>query len=297
MQCVKPILLRDKKTLRNFPEGLLVPCGKCITCRIAKRREWSIRMFHELHYHEDSVFITLTYDDEHLPPNGSLVKKDLQKFFKRLRRDLDDSKIKIKYFACGEYGEKTKRPHYHAIIFGLGLNENDRNLIMDNWPFCDWSNQSIRKNSFGLVETYSIQYVAGYIHSKLNGDEAEREYKETGREPVFRLLSLGLGAQFVDEFKDELTRNQCFKYRGKEMSLPRYYVNRLGLTTDDLREKAIELDCDFVEDTTGIYIHSDVLYHSGEREMMRSLIERTQGIRKQRERNAEAKLHLKDSKL
>ena len=81
------------------------------------------------------------------------------------------------------------------------------------------------------------------------------------------------------------------------MSLPRYYVNRLGLTTDDLREKAIELDCDFVEDTTGIYIRSDDLYHSGENEMMRSLIERTQGIRKQRERNARAKLLITDSKL
>ena len=70
----------------EYPDGLLVPCGKCLACRIARRQEWSMRVIHELAGYKDAVFLTLTYADEHLPPNGSLVVADLQKFIKRLRK-------------------------------------------------------------------------------------------------------------------------------------------------------------------------------------------------------------------
>lgn len=295
MQCVKPILLRDKKTLRKFPEGLLVPCGKCCACRIAYRRLWTIRMFHELHYHENSIFLTLTYDDEHLPPNNSLVKEDLQKFFKRLRRRLGEKKIK--YFACGEYGSRTSRPHYHAIIFGLSLGRDDKFTIIDSWPYCDWNQESIFRNSFGLAEADSIAYVAGYINKKFSGDEAIKEYVDKNIQPVFRLMSNGLGKDYVDEFSDDLKRTQSIMYRGKEMSLPRYYFNRLELDTSELQDKAKSLDCDFVEDTTGVYISSDDLYHLSDTTMMRSLIGRKDRVNKQRSLNIEAKLQLVKSKL
>ena len=120
MQCVKPIRIKGKQgtySFKNFSDGMYVPCGRCIACRIRKREEWTIRLLHELKYHADAVFVTLTYNDESLPINQkgypTLRKKHLQDFFKRLRINLDRDyhHRKIKYFACGEYGDCTGRPH------------------------------------------------------------------------------------------------------------------------------------------------------------------------------------------
>ena len=86
-------------------------------CRIALSREWATRVLHESDYWDHSCFTTLTYNNEHLPKDGSLHKDELQKFFKRLRKYLGDRKMK--YFACGEYGDEGHRPHYHAILFGI----------------------------------------------------------------------------------------------------------------------------------------------------------------------------------
>lgn len=111
-----------------------IPCGKCIACRLAYSRQWADRCMLEASFHDSNYFVTLTYDNEHLPlvetidndtgeiiHNATLVKRDLQLFFKRLRKALPD--CKIRYYACGEYGSQTLRPHYHAIIFGLTLDD------------------------------------------------------------------------------------------------------------------------------------------------------------------------------
>ena len=121
MNCISPVRITKNLSPSDYPDGLLVPCGSCISCRIAKRREWSLRLLHELSYHDDAVFLTLTYDDAHVPPNMSLRKRDLQLFMKRLRIKLDRLGIEhcIKYFACGEYGTRTKRPHYHLLLWNF----------------------------------------------------------------------------------------------------------------------------------------------------------------------------------
>ena len=80
MQCTNPVRISKNLDVKLYPDGLLVPCGKCLSCRIAKRSEWSMRMLHELESYDCAVFVTLTYDDEHLPEHGSLVVSDLQKF-------------------------------------------------------------------------------------------------------------------------------------------------------------------------------------------------------------------------
>ena len=139
--------------------------------------------------------------------------------------------------------------------------------------------------------------MAGYINKKFSGDEAIEEYDKKNRKPVFRIMSNGLGSKYVDEFSDDLKRTQSIMYRGKEMSLPRYYFNRLELDPSQLQDKAKSLDCDFVEDTTGVYISSDDLYHLSDTTMMRSLIERKDRVNKQRSRNIEARLQLAKSNL
>ena len=133
MQCINPVRITKGLDVTRFPDGLLVGCGKCVMCRIAKRREWTLRLIHESVYWEDSVFLTLTYSDDYLPKNGSLDKRQLQLFIKRLRKSLNGRSIK--YFACGEYGDNTERPHYHLIIFGISLCQEDKEKVMMAWPY------------------------------------------------------------------------------------------------------------------------------------------------------------------
>ena len=131
MTCSHPLTLRAgvgrKKRLDVY--GLMpsikVPCGHCMPCRIQRAREWAQRIVYEMPYHEKSCFITLTYDNEHFNP--SLNPSDLQGFWKRLRERFPDRKLK--YLACGEYGDKGGRPHFHAILFGVSL---DSKLLKNN---------------------------------------------------------------------------------------------------------------------------------------------------------------------
>lgn len=298
MQCTRPVRIKHGKsqTAIKHTEGMLVACGKCIACRIQKRKEWSLRMMHEKEFWNDSIFVTLTYDDNHLPANNSLNKKHLQDFFKRLRRDLKQRRIK--YFACGEYGDTYGRPHYHIIIFGLSLNEEDKRLIIQNWTFCDWSNYTIRNKSFGLAEADSINYVAQYIDKKFTGDKAQEEYVRKNRDPVFRILSLGIGARYADSNSDQLKANLCCKHRGTEHGLPRYYVKRLSLSgSEALKAKALEKDCELVEHRTGVYIESDILYKRGSLEDNILYDDKRTKAQIQYERNLNAKVQNKQSKL
>lgn len=131
MMCYKPIdgwysrevnpsgkrsIVFDRNQAYDTGHQLQVPCGKCIGCRLERSRQWAIRCMHEASLYEDNCFITLTYNDDHLPSNGSLDKTHFQKFLKRLRKSIYPQKLR--YYHCGEYGDEGGRPHYHAIIFG-----------------------------------------------------------------------------------------------------------------------------------------------------------------------------------
>ena len=302
MQCTKPVRIKPKLnkagrySMRYSPsqirDGLLVPCGKCLACRVSRRREWATRMLHELSSYRESAFLTLTYDDDHLPPNGSLDKAALQKFFKRLRKSLGDRKIR--YFACGEYGELYGRPHYHAIVYGIGLCPADKKLVMDAWPFCDWTNYKIFRGAFGLVEPDSVRYVAQYIDKKFTGEVADREYKDKGREPVFKLSSLGLGKQWCDTNAARIRARPEISVNGIVQALPRYYVNRLGLPRELLETKSIERDHAVVEYHTGISdLTRDDAYHALLPDAVRRMEEGIQASKRQHSENLAGKSRLK----
>lgn len=201
-----------------------VPCGRCMLCRIERKREWKNRLLLELDYWDAASFITLTYDEENVPLDRSLNKKALQDFFKRLRRRLGDKRIK--YYAVGEYGDLNYRPHYHAIIFGC----DDKAIIEDCWTF--------GFVKVGSVTHDSIQYVTGYITKKLFGDMAESVYGN--RVPPFSLMSQGLGLRFVQDHAEQLKLNLGFTLGGVEQGLPRYFVKKLDIDENELRRKAQE---------------------------------------------------------
>ena len=115
-----PVVFKKSQGYKDKP--VLIPCGKCVECRLEKQRQWAIRCKHESRSWKKNCFITITYNDESIPYDWSVRKAELQNFFKRLRRNLerkgrDLKKMPLRYFACGEYGDRRKRPHYHAILF------------------------------------------------------------------------------------------------------------------------------------------------------------------------------------
>ena len=206
MKCANPWWLEGSGNRAFF-----IACNKCLYCRIQRRKLWTIRMLHERESWQDACFTTLTYNQENLPPRG-LKKKDLQNFFKRLRKLVTP----LRYFACGEYGEQTNRPHYHAIIFGLSK-ALACTIIPMAWGYGSTEN--------GHAEEDSIRYVAGYIDKKwMAGDQRSTEYM--GKPPPFQVQSQGIGKEYwlqhYHEFLDD-----GFKFRGKPQAIPRYYVELL----------------------------------------------------------------------
>lgn len=216
--------------------GLQLPCGRCIGCKLERARQWAVRITHEAKMHEESCFVTLTYDDEHLPKDGSLSVETCQLFLKRLRERIAyDSnhgfKIpakRIRFFLAGEYGDKMGRPHYHAIIFGEDFSSDRRkisyggkNTLFDSPSLSStWGNGFV---SIGDVSFDSACYVAKYATKKITGDKADEHYK--GRKPEFLLMSRrpGIGSTWFERYKSDVFPSDTCVVRGKETKPPRYY--------------------------------------------------------------------------
>lgn len=288
MKCLNPSRITKNLDREKFPDGLLVPCGKCMYCRIQARENWTLRILHEINYWKESMFLTLTYDEENVPKDGSLLKSDLQKFFKRLRKNLDNNydKRKIAYFACGEYGEERGRPHYHVLLFGLDhRNDEHKQLIKDSWNKCDWVKLSFnpKKKPFGDISRNSIRYVVGYMEKSIKGNWKKYAYNKI--EEPFHLLSKGIGKRYAIENR-ELLQEEGFCPVGKgKKKIPRYYSEVADISREKMQELAREKDVDFVYAVTGMQISSDDLYHLGDIEDNRRLNERRLSDRVQNDRN------------
>lgn len=156
MRCSKPYV----------QDGRAFSCGNCTACRVQRRRVWTHRIMLEATQHVASTFLTLTYDDEHFPSDGSLDAKTATLFLKRLRKQNSTS---LRYYLSGEYGETTQRPHYHAAIFGYhGCHYG----VTRARSYCCPSCQQLREiwglgNIFqGELNAQSAQYIAGYLTKK-----------------------------------------------------------------------------------------------------------------------------------
>lgn len=179
--CDVTIEIRNKKT--NQVER--VPCGKCVKCKKRRASEWSFRLMQEWKQSTSAYFITLTYDTPHLPRTKAnyktIVKRDLQLFFKRLRKAQSGTgnSDRIRYYAVGEYGGTTFRPHYHIILFNA-LQE----LIQPAW--------NLGHVHYGQVSEASVGYTLKYI-SKQGKIPL---HKNDDRTPEFSLMSKG-SAQII----------------------------------------------------------------------------------------------------
>lgn len=215
---------------------LTVPCGRCIGCRLERARQWAMRCCYESFLYEDNCFVTLTYNEANLPLDMSLKPKHLQLFIKRLRKRL--APLRVRFFACGEYGEQNFRPHYHLILFGYSFLTDAEQLRTDGhqlvyyspllaelWPF--------GFSSVGEFSFESAAYVARYCLKKVTGNQAAEHYGD--RVPEFLRCSNrpGIGAGWLEEFCDDVySDDKCFA-RGLPCKPPRYFDKKLELISPE----------------------------------------------------------------
>lgn len=222
----KRLVFRKDKSSTGV--AIKVPCGKCSGCKLEHSRQWAVRCMHEKRLHNASSFVTLTYDPAHLPSGLSLVKADLQNFMKRYRNYAGDG---VRFFACGEYGEKTLRPHYHILLLNRdipdikyykmsGENRLYTSSLLDNI----WGKGL---TVVGDVTFESAAYVARYCMKKITGPKAAAHYGS--REPEFITMSRrpGIGAGYFDKYKSEILDHDNIIVNGVPAALPRFYDGKI----------------------------------------------------------------------
>lgn len=224
MECIKPIYIHK--------QDMVVPCGRCAFCGATRRSDWAVRLQYESRLHYGSKFLTLTYADnqmtwEHGMPQ--LNKRDLQLWFKRVRKQ----GYKFRYYAVGEYGSKTMRPHYHVIVFG----DIPEDVLRNAWAKKNRRTKKLVPFGYvhvGQVTPASIAYCLGYL---VNGRGSQVLHKRT---MPFTLMSRrpGLGANYLtDAMKDwhkADRKNYCI-VDGQKRHLPRYYKTKIFSKIDLVR--------------------------------------------------------------
>lgn len=280
----RPIVFKIKHADFSLPmkeRELDIPCGQCWGCRLDYSRTWAVRCLHESQLHDQNSFITLTYNTENLPDDYSVHKKELQDFFKRLRdyasRDIQSftkdqtQSARFKYFACGEYGDKNQRPHYHAILFGYNFPDLQYHTT-SNSGHPIYRSELLEKawtkgySYIGNVTFESCAYVARYVMKKRKGPDEYIDPKtgktnkehymsvnpDTGEifylQPEFCLMSrgsgkqtdpdiwrYGIGREWYNKYKSDLEKDYVH-INGAKVKVPRYYDSILE------QEDAIELD-------------------------------------------------------
>lgn len=238
---------------------LKIGCGQCTNCRISKSSDWAVRLSQESRFHRESCFITLTQDDQHIRPYGSLCRRDAQLFMKRVRNYLRSNfpGVKVRYFLVGEYGEQTNRPHYHLILFGFAF-VHDRRRHSKNGEHQLYTSESLTNIwgrgfcSLGSVTPDSCGYVAQYSFKKVNGKRALEHYfvkvdESTGemiyREKEFASMSThpGIGYLHYENYGKQMFMRDSVIVKGREAPVPKYY-DRCLKRDDPLRHKAIKED-------------------------------------------------------
>lgn len=249
-----------ENTSPSFIHYIKLPCGRCIGCRIAKSKEWAVRIMHEAQFSDTCCFLTLTFDEDRLfewfynkgigekkarlkamQLLWSLDLKTYQDFMKRLRKKV--SPKKIRFFHCGEYGSKKGRPHHHAIIFGYDfpdrvlksykkikgdiINYYISDELSELWPFGFHIISEVTENSAG--------YCARYVTKKINGDMSDLYYNGRKKEYITMSRNKGIGYQWFEKYGKTDCFPQDFVLDQKQFKMkpPRYYDKLYDLECPD----------------------------------------------------------------
>lgn len=208
-----------------------LPCGSCLGCKAARANAWALRCMHEASLYEDNRFITLTYDEDHIPPNKWLKLRDVQLWMKRLRKAIP---TKIRYFLTGEYGSITGRPHYHALLFNCRFPDEKPagKLILSATADRLWGMGEVRTGSVTLA---SALYVAKYALKGTKG--LPTSDGEAPPEP-FATMSRGgrgkglggIGSPWLTKYEKDLQHGYLIQ-DGSKVPIPRAYQKKLSEET------------------------------------------------------------------
>lgn len=225
---VRDVIARYKDgTIEDY---LQVGCGKCLFCRMKHARDWALRCQLEAKMYDSNMFLTLTYDDEHLPEHRIVSKQELTKFLRALRdRYRRLGHVGVRYFACGEYGEKTLRPHYHVLLFNAPVFGDEKfkfkNKLNQNIYTSEILNSVWQKGicSIGAVTLQSAGYVARYALKK----SYRNLHDIHGAEFITMSRRPGIGSRYLDEnFEHIYEYDEIIIDNGKHMKPPKYFDDR-----------------------------------------------------------------------
>lgn len=229
----------DATKALNPDHPVKIPCGRCIGCRQDRVSDWMVRCVHESKVHESSWFVTLTYDDDHVPHDFSVKLQDVQRFMKRLRKRFGKG---VRFLACGEYGERTLRPHYHFLLFNLsfpdlkfyverdGYRVFKSDALAEVWPF--------GLHEIGSVTSESAGYCSQYVQKKRTGPVADDHYFRVSPvdgqayrvAPEFGTMSRrpGLGYEWFQRFASDVFPCDHVVLNGTPRRTPVFYTKLLS---------------------------------------------------------------------
>jgi hypothetical protein len=221
-----PLVFNRRDGYQDSDHEIKIPCGRCIGCRLEYSRQWAVRCIHEASLYDHNCFITLTFDENRVNSEylWSLDKCSFVKFMKRLRKQYGSG---IRFFHCGEYGEKFERPHHHACLFNhdfpdkyLWTNRNNVNLYRSEslerlWPY--------GFSTIGDVTFESAAYVARYVVKKITGDSAESHYNGRLSEYVTMSRRPGIAHEFMRLYGSDFRKIDGVIQNGLTTKLPKYY--------------------------------------------------------------------------
>lgn len=256
MSCYRPL-----EAYRSVPGGevwigpdptrsgraLQLPCGRCVGCRLDRARAWSVRIVHESKLYEWNWFVTLTYRDEDLPKSRSLEYPHFQGMLKRLRARVDGDREgpggrkPLRFFVAGEYGPRTLRPHFHAVLFNLRLPDArvmhngsySSKLLEEVWNRGSVDVQNLTQERASYVSGYALKKLRGrgrYYEDVVDGSTGEifprrKEFIEMSRRP-------GIGRWFYDRYGSDLFPLDFAIVDGKRNKVPRYYWEMFRRSAD-----------------------------------------------------------------
>lgn len=287
----------DESLLQKGEKSLLIPCGQCLGCRLEYSRQWAVRCCLESTLYEHNYFLTLTYDDKYLPMNivhridkntgevtsslkSTLVKRDLQLFFKRLRKHIEKkyNHTGVRFFATGEYGSKNGRAHFHCILFNcpleLQFHHNADGFTYYTSPDISktWTTETddpTQRAEFGfhLVTDFTFKtaaYVARYMLKKHKGMD-RGYYEENGIAPEFSVSSRrpGIGRAFFDSNVDKIYAFDSITIPQLNGSLtckpPKYYDKILAEKYPEIMEQVKGIRSDWLEiENEKVMMHTDL---------------------------------------
>lgn len=252
MSCTQPVLAESYlcpathlKAIRfkgaDFVPNLELNCNKCPSCKLRKAKEWALRCWHESQMHEHNSYITLTYDDKHLPLYHDLDHRDFQLFMKRLRIKYPEKNYS--FYMCGEYGDVTHRPHYHVVLFGYwppdaiyhrtqNKNRYFKSQELDKFWRCGFTDtSSVNYYSAGYVARYTLKKQLPkndlqdrYIYTDFNGETKVRKF-----EYVRMSTNPAIGLSWIKKYAEQTIRNNyILDPKGNPFPIPRYYNEYLA---------------------------------------------------------------------